>query len=194
VGLVVQPHKCTTWSFPACSLVLALPLVFIAIQTTLRFYGPPLAMFHSPFPFARCFGWRCSPCKCDFKIGGCLGYFQDLISMFCIKVFLFALCFSTPLKLSTPICFLWLNPHPSFQMVFRSVFFECLKAPVVHRQVLLPIFNEGIGFIYIKTIAPTSYLGNCALVAQAIIFMLLLDSHPFLSEVSGASNSSSLPF
>ncbi len=39
-----------------------------------------------------------------------------------------------------------------------------------------------------------TYLGNWALVAHVIVFRLLLNSHPFLLEVIGASNSGSFPF
>jgi hypothetical protein len=75
-----------------------------------------------------------------------------------------------------------------FKWLLSPCFFKCLKAFLVHRQVSLPIFNGGIGIIYIETIALITYLGNWALVAHVIVFRLLLDSHPFLLEVIGANS------
>jgi hypothetical protein len=63
----------------------------------------------------------------------------------------------------------------------------------VHRQVLLHIFSGGIRFIFAKTIAPTTYLGNWVLML-VIISNSLLDLCPFLLEVIGTSNSCLLRF
>jgi hypothetical protein len=59
---------------------------------------------------------------------------------------------------------------------------------------LLSIFNGGIGLIFAKTIASMTYLGSGALVMFNIVYVLLLDSCPFLLEVIGANNSSSFHF
>lgn len=139
--------------------------------------------------------------------------------MLCIKVFLFASCFLTPLELSTPTCFPVLHKGlslfcafppflsfwhqlASFDLTLIQVFewllclgfFECLKALLMHQHVSLLISNGGIGLIYIETIVSVTYLGNWALVEHVIVFRLLLNSHPFLLEAIGASNSGSFPF
>ncbi len=72
--------------------------------------------------------------------------------------------------------------------------FECLKAPLVRRQVLLPISSRRTGFISTKTIALTMYLGGWVLIMLIITSRFLLDSRPFLLVAIGASSSNSLPF
>lgn len=134
------------------------------------------------FLFARCFGWGCSPCRYDFEVGGCLGCFWDLISMLCIKVFLFASCFPAPHELSTPTCFLVLHKGLSLLCVFPPFlsfwhqlasfdltliqvfewllclgFFECLKALLVHQHVLLPI---SMGFHLYRDHCVSNLLGE----------------------------------
>jgi hypothetical protein len=39
---------------------------------------------------------------------------------------------------------------------------ECPEAPIVRRQMVLPIFNGGVGLISLEVIAPTIYMGNWA--------------------------------
>jgi hypothetical protein len=113
--------------------------------------------------------------------------------MFCAKAFLFISCVSTPPELLTPTRILRFNLHVNFQEAFRPKY-ECLKALLVHRQVLPPISSGGIGFIYTKTIASTTYLGGWMLVALIITSRFMLDSHPFLLVAIRASSSNSLPF
>jgi hypothetical protein len=60
---------------------------------------------------------------------------------------------------------------------------ECQEALLVCQNVSLPISSGGIGFIYVKTIVPTTYFESWMLIVLIIAFKLLLDLHPFLLEV-----------
>ncbi len=79
-----------------------------------------------------------------------------------------------------------------FECFLGPIFFKCLKTPLMHWRVSLPIFNGGISLICIKTIVPTTYLGNWALVAHVIVSRLLLNSRPFLLEVIRVNSLGSL--
>jgi hypothetical protein len=46
-----------------------------------------------------------------------------------------------------------------FESLLGPSSLECLKDPLVNRQVLLSIFSGGIGFIFTKTITLVAYLG-----------------------------------
>ncbi len=79
----------------------------------------------------------------------------------------------------------------SFDSTFMHVFerflslgsLECQEALLVCQNVSLPISSGGIGFIYVKTIVPTTYFESWMLIVLIIAFKLLLDLHPFLLEV-----------
>ncbi len=125
------------------------------------------------------------------------GMFRSLSRSFfnvSCKAFLICFVFSCPLKLPMPIHFFLFNLHASFERLLVPSSFECPKAPLLCRQVTLPILNGGIGFISTETIVSTSFVRNWALVVQIIDFRFLLDSHSFLLEVIGMNNLSSLPF
>jgi hypothetical protein len=81
-----------------------------------------------------------------------------------------------------------------YEKVLGPSCFECLKAPLVHWEVMFPISSGSMGFISVKTIEPMIFLGSWALVTLDITFKFLLDLHSFLLEAIGASFSSSLPF
>jgi hypothetical protein len=89
VGLIVQPHvlnlvpfKPPSWFFPFYS-----------------FYWPPndIKVLGIPFGstsfFASHLRQGCSPHRGAPKVGGCLGYFWYIFSMFCPKAFLFVVFF-----------------------------------------------------------------------------------------------------
>jgi hypothetical protein len=70
---------------------------------------------------------------------------------------------------------------------------ECPKAPLVHPQVALTIFNGGIRLTSSNVIALTTYLGSWALITSVIASKFLLDFCPFLLKAIGANSSGSLP-
>jgi hypothetical protein len=167
-------------------------MVFVTFQTTLKFEPLWLYVVFPPF-LHDVLDEKSLLCRGASRIGGHPSCFWDPILMFCAKAFLFISCVSTPPELLTPICILRFNLHVNFQEAFRPKY-EILKALLVHRQVLLPISSGGIGFIYTKTIASTTYLGGWMLVALIIISRFTLDSHPFLLVAIKASSLNSLPF
>ncbi len=71
---------------------------------------------------------------------------------------------------------------------------KCLKAPLVYRQVTLPISSRGIGLISLEVIAQVAYLRSWALVTLVITSKFLLDFRPFLLEAIGAINLGPIPF
>jgi hypothetical protein len=56
------------------------------------------------------------------------------------------------------------------------------------------MFRSGIGLIFVKVIALTSYLGSWGLVVLIIAFKFLQDNYPFLLGVIRANNLNPLPF
>jgi hypothetical protein len=64
---------------------------------------------------------------------------------------------------------------------------ECLKAPFVCWQVVLPIFSGGIKLISLK-------IGSWTLIALVIISRFLLDFRSFLLEAIGVNSLKPLPF
>ncbi len=151
-------------------------------------------LISSSFLQARHFGWQHSACKYVFKVRGCPGCFQNPISVFCVKIFLFVLHVHALLELSTSTCILQFDHHANFERLLGLDFLKCLKAPLVCPQVSLPISNDGIGLISTKTIAPIAYLGSWTLVVLVIASRFLLDLRPFLLEAIGVSSSGSFPF
>jgi len=65
---------------------------------------------------------------------------------------------------------------------------ECPKAFLIYQQVAFPISSGVAGFISLKVIAPTTYVGRWALIVFIITSKFLLDSHSFLLEAIGANN------
>jgi len=60
--------------------------------------------------------------------------------------------------------------------------FDNPKRPLAHIQVFFPVTFNGIRFKSIATIAPTTYLGNWALVTSIIAVRFMFDQYPFLFE------------
>jgi uncharacterized membrane protein len=58
----------------------------------------------------------------------------------------------------------------------------------------IPIFNGGIGLIFVEPTMLMVYLGNWAFVTLVIGFTFLLNSRPFLLEAIGVNNLGLLPF
>jgi hypothetical protein len=71
---------------------------------------------------------------------------------------------------------------------------ECPKAPLVHLQVALTIFNGGIRLTSSNVIALATYLGSWALITFVIASRFLLDFRQFWLKATGANSSGSLPF
>jgi hypothetical protein len=69
-----------------------------------------------------------------------------------------------------------------FGCLLVSGSFDNPKGTLDHKQTSLPITFGGVGLILTFTIAPTTYLGNWALVALIIVVRFMVDQHPFLLE------------
>jgi hypothetical protein len=57
-----------------------------------------------------------------------------------------------------------------------------MEGPLSHKQTSFPITFNGIGFIPIATITPTTYLRKWAFVASIIAVRFMVDHRPFLIE------------
>ncbi len=88
-----------------------------------------------------------SACRCDFKVGGCLGGFRNFISMFFAKS-LFCFMFFHPFQTSSASLFyFYLNFMKVFKRLLGLGSLECPEAFLVCWQVLLLISNDEIGLI-----------------------------------------------
>jgi len=65
---------------------------------------------------------------------------------------------------------------------------ECLKAFLIHQQVVSPISSGGVRLIFLKVIALITYLGCWALFVLFISFMFFLDFCPYLLAMIGANS------
>lgn len=175
----------------ACPLVFP-PSWFLLPSDNIKVLTP-LALCCFPLFFCRMFWMKFFAMQGYFQGRGTsklhLGSYLDVLC----KSLPIDSCVSTLLKLMTPACILQFDLHVNFQEAFRPKY-ECLKAPLVCRQILLPISSHRIGFISTKTIALIMYLGGWVLVVLIIISRFLLDSRPFLLVAIGASSLNSLPF
>jgi hypothetical protein len=60
--------------------------------------------------------------------------------------------------------------------------FISLEGPLSHKKIYLLITLGGISLILTSTIAPTTYLGDWALVVSIITVRFMVDQCPFLFE------------
>jgi hypothetical protein len=65
---------------------------------------------------------------------------------------------------------------------------ECLKAFLIHQQVVFPISSGGVRLIFLKVIALITYLGCWALFVLFISSMFFLDFCPYLLAMIGANS------
>jgi len=90
----------------------------------------------------------------------------------------------------TPLSSTFIKSFISFDSSLLQMFerllglgsFNSPKGPLAHKQACLPITFGGIELISTSTIAPTTYLGNWALITIIIIVRFMVDQHPFLVE------------
>jgi len=71
--------------------------------------------------------------------------------------------------------------------------FNSPKRPLTREQASLPITFNGIMLISTSIIAPTTYLGNCALVTLVIATRFMVEQRPFLLEALARINNT-FPF
>jgi hypothetical protein len=81
-----------------------------------------------------------------------------------------------------------------FGCLLVSGSFDNPKGTLDHKQTSLPITFGGVGLILTFTIAPTTYLGNWALVALIIVVRFMVDQHPFLLEALTWINNNTFSF
>jgi len=65
--------------------------------------------------------------------------------------------------------------HKVFGPLLGPRSFDNIERPLAHKQASFPIIFKGVGFISTSIIAPTTYLGNWALVASVIDARFMVD-------------------
>jgi hypothetical protein len=103
--------------------------------------------------------------------------FGILFRCFAYRVFFLLHC-SLPSKFLNLIHHFLFHPDGSFLKAFRSKLIEVPQAPLIHRQVGLPISSGGIRLISSKFIT-LSYLESWDFVTLIIAFRFFLDFHFF---------------
>jgi hypothetical protein len=78
LGLVVQPHACTSWSPSSLCFNFSSSCWFLL---PLGWHHVWIYFFYFLF-FIICIGWKCLPCRCTLKVKGYPSSFWDLLSMF----------------------------------------------------------------------------------------------------------------
>jgi hypothetical protein len=72
--------------------------------------------------------------------------------------------------------------------------FDNSKRPLAHKKTFLSITFDGIGFMLTATIAPSTYLGNWALVTSIIATRFMVDQCHFLLEALTRVDNNTFPF
>ncbi len=150
-------------------------IVFVALSTTLEFQGSPLFYVIFFLLFVGHFGGRHSPCNVFLSLKDVQIALRILSQCFAQRPFLF--CVSLPLpSFCHQLVFFNSTLMQVFERLLGPSFFEFPEVPLVHRQVLLPISCDGIGFIFEETIVLTTYLRTWVFITLIIAFRFLLDS------------------
>jgi hypothetical protein len=72
--------------------------------------------------------------------------------------------------------------------------FDSLKGPLTYKHAFLPITFNGIEFISMATITPTTYLRSWSLVTSIIIVRFMVDQQPFFLETLTQVDNNVFPF
>jgi len=125
------------------------------------------------------------------RLGNVHVAFGVLIHCFAYRCYYFFVFSPIPIFLAATT-FLWFNFHFCIWETHKAKL--CPNVPIVHWQAFFPISRGEISLVFMKIIAPTTYLRNWGLVAPTIVSNFLQDDHPFLLGFIGASNRSAFPF